>query len=159
MLLSQQFSILCRSSTKTKLPSPSPLRIPHPPIDLPQIHPIHLALRNLAHHSRRASRHNTKTRNHHIWRHDTAIQDPHIVLNDRELADHDVGPDIDVRADERGFDDGGGSDEDVVGDFEGVVGELPAYRLSTQLILPLNSLREMRTLYTASQAASTHTHG
>jgi hypothetical protein len=64
-----------------------------------------------------------------------------------------------VRADERGFDDGGGSDEDVVGDFEGVVGELPAYRLSTQLILPLNSLREMRTLYTASQAASTHTHG
>jgi hypothetical protein len=103
-----------------------PLRISHPPINLPQIHTIHLPLRNLPNHPRRASRHNTKTRNHHIGRHNTAIQDPYIVLDDRKLADHDACPDVDVRADERCFDDGGGAHEDVVCDFEGVVGELSA---------------------------------
>jgi hypothetical protein len=108
-------------SCQTPLPTST---IPHRPINLPQIHTIHLALSNLTHNPRRPPRHHTKTWNHHIRRHDTTIQDAHIVLDDRELANHDVGPDVDVRADERCFDDGGGADEDVVGDFEGVVGEL-----------------------------------
>jgi len=102
----------------------TPSRVPNTPINLPQIHAIHLPLRNLTHNPRRPARHNTKTRNHHIRRHDRPIQNSNIVFDNRELADDHVGPDVDVRTDERGFDDGGGAYEDVVGDFEGVVGEL-----------------------------------
>ena len=117
-------------STQTHSPSPHPcpllppLSVANPPINLPQIHTIQLPLRNLPHHPCRPPRHNTKTRDHHIRRHHTAIQYPHIILDDRELANYDIGSDIDVRADERGFDDGGRANEDVVCDFERVVGKL-----------------------------------
>ena len=117
-------------STQTHSPSPHPypplppLSVANPPINLPQIHTIQLPLRNLPHHPRRPPRYNTKTRNYHIRRHHTPIQYPHIILDDRELANYDIGSDIDVRADERGFDDGGRANEDMVCDFERVVGEL-----------------------------------
>lgn len=134
------FLLSCLLHTTQPSPStstPISLRIPHSPINLPQIHPIHLSLRNLTHDPRRPSRHDTKARNHHIRRHNTAIQDPHVVLDDRKLADYHIRPDIDVRPDERRFDDGGGAHEDVVGDFEGVVGELPARAYICQMNLGL----------------------
>lgn len=125
MLQTLQYAVL---KHLRPLPNPvsslPPLSITNPPINLPQIHTIQPPLRNLPHHPRRPPRHNTKTRNHHIRRHHTPIQYPHIILDDRELANYDIGSDIDVRADERGFDDGGRAYEDVVCDFEGVVGEL-----------------------------------
>jgi hypothetical protein len=127
---SSMFQTLQYAVLKHTLPLPTrvlslpPLSVANPPINLPQIHTIQLPLRNLPHHPRRPPRHNTKTRNHHVRRHHTPIQYPHIILNDRELSNHDIRSDIDVRADERGFDDGGRANEDVVCDFERIVGEL-----------------------------------
>ena len=125
MLQTLQYAVLKHTlPLPTRVLSLPPLSITNTPINLPQIHTIQLPLRNLPHHPRRPPRHNTKTRNHHIRRHHTTIQYPHIILDDRELANYDIGSDIDVRADERGFDDGGRANEDVVCNFERVVGEL-----------------------------------
>lgn len=127
--------------------------IPYTPIQLSQIHPIDLALCNLAHNPRRPSRYHGETGYHHIWRHHAALEDPHIVLDDCELADYAVGADPDVAAYQRGFDDRACADEDVVCHFDGVVGE---YAGRSQLISEhVVYWRERHTLCVSSLAAST----
>jgi len=130
-------------------------RVPNPPINLPQIKPLHLSLPNLSNDSRWPPPHHRKAWNHHIRRHNRTVQNPHIVFYNREFAHHDIGAYMDVRSEKRCFDDRARADEDMVGDLEGVVGECTIQTSASKQICWQET---MRTLYTASPAASTHNH-
>jgi hypothetical protein len=91
--------------------------IPHRSIRLPEIKPFYLSLSDLAHDLRRPPRDDREARNDHVRRNHGAVQDPHEVLDDRELSHCYVAADVDVATDECCFDDGTGTDEDVVCDF------------------------------------------
>ncbi|XMA13690.1 hypothetical protein WAI453_006481 [Rhynchosporium graminicola] len=97
------------------------LGIAHGPINIPQVHTIDLSFGNFTHNSPWSARHDREPRNNHIRRHDRPIQDLDVVFDDCEFANYTVGADIDMAANESGFDDGPWAKEDVVGDFEGVV--------------------------------------
>jgi hypothetical protein len=103
---------------------PKRLIISHTPINLPQIHPINLSLRNFAHNLRRPTRYNWETWYDHIGWHNAAIKYSHIVLDDCEFANYAVGTDGNMIAYQGSLDDGPRADEDVIRDFKRVVGKL-----------------------------------
>jgi len=81
------------------------------------------ALGDLADDARGSAGHDAEAGYDHVRRHDGAVEDARVVLDDGHLSDDDALPDVHVAADAGGLDDGGLTDVDVVADSEGEVGE------------------------------------
>lgn len=97
--------------------------IPHRLVQIPQLECLDASLGDLANDPRRLTSDDAEAGNDHIRRHNRAVENFDVILDDGKLANDDLTANVDVVADLSSLDNGAGADKDVVAETEGHEGE------------------------------------
>jgi len=87
-------------------------------VQLSELKRLVTSFRDLADDARWLSRDNGEARHHHVWRHDGAVENPNVILDDGKLTHHHPRANMYVAPNRGGLNNGAETDKNVVADSE-----------------------------------------